>query len=281
MECNDKVAKATCSNTISLSAAAEGKKLDGGNGEIVQNVLLHPSFTRKSCHRCGNIRKNCRKCQNCPHIICRNCVLKLSVMFNKDVFTPHSCPVCARLCCCSNKSNQCENKYHCYRKCPVSRLNRKKQEQKSTPKYCFTAGMLTHDAMAQFAEISGAASIAADPDFDHVHARCCLPRDEMEECQDEPETEGEECSGSPTPLLPSLSKSLSLMKESSAAFTITRRDNSMHDLKLPGFLSSGLLLGGEMYNARSCVYPAPLFEEGVAGMPSSDKTSSSPNSYSV
>ena len=171
----------TCSNTISMSATTEERMLGGDDGTIVRNVLLHPSFTRKSCHRCGNIRKNCRKCQNCPHIICRNCVLKLSVMFNKDVFTPYSCPVCARLCCCSNKSSQCENKYHCYRKCPVSRLNRRKQEPKSNAKYCFSAGMLTPDAMSQFAEMSAAASIAADSDCDNVRARCGIPRDEMEE----------------------------------------------------------------------------------------------------
>lgn len=281
MECNDKVATESYNNTTGMLVAADDAKLGVDNDATVRNVLLHPSFTRKSCHRCGNIRKNCRKCLNCPHIICKNCVLKMAGMFKKDVFTPHSCPVCALRCCCSNKSSQCVNKYHCYRKCPVSRLNRRKQAPKSTAEYCFSAEMITQNAVKEFADLSGAASIAVESDYGNMRTRCGIPRDEMEESQDDPQTEVEESSGSPSPLLPSLSKSLNLMRESSTAFTITRRDCAMHDLKLPGFLSSGLLLGGEVQTVRSCRYPAVPFEARAARLSSDEKMTDAPSFYSV
>lgn len=129
------------------------------------------SSHRKSCHRCGNVRKKPRVCQNCPHvsntcthlsgyyiiiinvqdaffnnyllislnwylfisiilhyislyseqIFCRSCILKMKTQHGKTTFSSGSCPVCASLCCCSNKSKKCSNKHHCYRKCPVSR----------------------------------------------------------------------------------------------------------------------------------------------------------------
>ena len=31
------------------------------------------------------------------------------------------CPVCKEVCCCSNKTLNCERKNHCYRKCPASK----------------------------------------------------------------------------------------------------------------------------------------------------------------
>ena len=79
--------------------------------------------TRKSCHSCGNVRKTFHKCPICPHIFCRNCTKKMTAMYGKTVFSSKSCPVCANLCCCANKSSKCCKRYHCYRKCPVSRAD--------------------------------------------------------------------------------------------------------------------------------------------------------------
>lgn len=38
-----------------------------------------------------------------------------------DVFE-NGCPVCKFLCCCGDKTLYCQQKYHCYKKCPVSKL---------------------------------------------------------------------------------------------------------------------------------------------------------------
>lgn len=79
--------------------------------------------TRKSCHSCGNIRKTFHRCPICPHIFCRNCTKRMMAMYGKSVFSSKSCPVCANLCCCAHKSSDCSKKFHCYRKCPVSRAD--------------------------------------------------------------------------------------------------------------------------------------------------------------
>lgn len=237
---------------------------------------VHPSFTRKSCHRCGNIRKNCRKCQNCPHIICKNCVLKMAVMFKKEAFNAHSCPVCALRCCCNNKSHECMNKYHCYRKCPVSRLNRRKQPAKIFPRYCYSADEFTQDSLDEFQHGSTAASIVADSDTDSMGA--AIQQDDNEEGQYDAMTECEERSGSPSPYPESLPISLSAQK---SAFTITSRCNPMHDLKLPGFLSSGLLLGGDTQRTQSSTHLTSSNSSRVAHSLNEKKISSDPFYYSV
>mmetsp|Transcript_1265 Transcript_1265/g.1412 ORF Transcript_1265/g.1412 Transcript_1265/m.1412 type:complete len:142 (+) Transcript_1265:379-804(+) len=48
-------------------------------------------------------------------------MVKMKTQHGKTSFSSASCPVCAAMCCCSNKSKNCSNKHHCYRKCPVSR----------------------------------------------------------------------------------------------------------------------------------------------------------------
>jgi hypothetical protein len=232
---------------------------------------VHPSFTRKSCHRCGNIRKNCRKCQNCPHIICKNCVLKMAVMFKKEEFNAHSCPVCARRCCCSNKSYECMNKFHCYRKCPVSRLNRRKQPEKIFPRYCYSADEFTLDSLGVLQYESTAASIVADSDTDSLGG--AIHQNDYEEGHDDAMTECEESSGSPSPSRASKPITTNAQK---SVFTITSRGNAMHDLKLPGFLSSGLLLGSEAHRTQSSAHLAASFSSG-----SDDKISSDPFYFSV
>jgi hypothetical protein len=48
-------------------------------------------------------------------------MVKMKTQHGRTIFSSGSCPVCANICCCSNKSKNCSNKHHCYRKCPVSR----------------------------------------------------------------------------------------------------------------------------------------------------------------
>ena len=78
---------------------------------------------RRSCHSCGNVRKSFHRCQMCPQIFCRNCTKKMTAMYGMTVFGSKSCPVCSLSCCCARKSSKCTKKYHCYRKCPVSRAD--------------------------------------------------------------------------------------------------------------------------------------------------------------
>lgn len=77
---------------------------------------------RVSCHRCGNIRKRKVFCSrsSCPHTFCGRCADKMKEDYGPAIFNV-GCPVCQELCCCSNKSNFCDRKNHCYRKCPASR----------------------------------------------------------------------------------------------------------------------------------------------------------------
>jgi hypothetical protein len=280
MECSDLVEdRKSVRNVPTMSIMKEENNASGNNpsNSYVPPVKeVHPSFTRKSCHRCGNIRKNCRKCQNCPHIICKNCVLKMAVMFKKEAFNAHSCPVCALRCCCSNKSHECMNKYHCYRKCPVSRLNRRKQPAKIFPRYCYSADAFTQDSLGALLYGSTAASIVADSDNDSLGG--AIHQDDNEEGQDDAMTECEESSGSPSPSPASVPTSTTTQK---SAFTITSRGNAMHDLKLPGFLSSGLLLGSEADRTQSSAHLAASFSSGSAHSSSNDKISSDPFYYSV
>lgn len=76
---------------------------------------------RASCHRCGNMRKTVLRCQVCPYIYCRPCTSKMIEEHGLDIFQG-GCPVCKDRCCCGiNKSNNCKRKYHCYKKCPITR----------------------------------------------------------------------------------------------------------------------------------------------------------------
>ena len=280
MECNDLVANRKSVMNVTTMPLIEKENIAVENH--LNNNCVSPakevqsSFTRKSCHRCGNIRKNCRKCQNCPHIICKNCVLKMAAMFTKEAFNAHSCPVCALRCCCNNKSHECMNKYHCYRKCPVSRLNRRKQPPKIFPRYCYSADSFTQESLDAYQDGSTAAAIMADSDTDSLGG--AIKQDYDVEGQDEAETECEEISGSPSPFHASFSTSMSVQK---SAFTITSRGKAVHDLKLPGFLSSGLLLGGETQRMQSGTHPAGSYTSRSDHSSSDIKSPSDPYYYSV
>ena len=78
---------------------------------------------RSSCHRCGNMRRNPMHCinQHCPQIFCRKCSTRLIEIYGTAIFQK-GCPVCMQVCCCSNKSRACNRPFHCYRKCPASKL---------------------------------------------------------------------------------------------------------------------------------------------------------------
>jgi len=77
-----------------------------------------PSFRRRVCHHCGNVRKLSHFCDNerCPHVFCLRCKGKLESVYGKSCFVLQ-CPVCAKLCCCAIKSLHCHRELHCYRKC--------------------------------------------------------------------------------------------------------------------------------------------------------------------
>lgn len=54
---------------------------------------------RRSCHRCGNMRKKVTKCAKCPHIFCRVCAGMMIFDHGESVFQG-GCPKCKLLCCC-------------------------------------------------------------------------------------------------------------------------------------------------------------------------------------
>ena len=232
------------SGQISGGSSCNSNNYTSGSSNSQSTDFQHSSFTRKSCHRCGNIRKNYRKCPSCPHIICKNCVLKMSAMYEHNAFSVKSCPVCAFLCCCSNKSNQCANKYHCYRKCPVSRSVRKRQPQRSSAKYCHLTSNQSFDTILE----SGAASTAVDLD---THWK--VGDNESEERQDDPDTELEDMACRTSPSI-----SLSPFSPGSE-ISITTKKGTARDLKLPEFLSYGLLLSGVVNTTRSNAPICPSF----------------------
>ncbi len=65
----------------------------------------------------------------CPHIYCGKCALKMLDQHGSDVFSK-GCPVCLGLCCCANKTIDCKNSHHCYRKCPASIMESKREKRK-------------------------------------------------------------------------------------------------------------------------------------------------------
>ena len=91
---------------------------------------------RKTCHRCGNIRKNNIACNSCEQIFCKACSRKFEQSsptgFKFDE-NSEGCPVCLKLCCCANpKGYECKSMIHCYRRCEVSRKASKKRAKANT-----------------------------------------------------------------------------------------------------------------------------------------------------
>lgn len=89
------------------------------------------SKARKTCHRCGNIRKNNIACNSCEQIFCKACARKFED-FSGTGFKFNTkkagCPVCLKLCCCGNaKGAACQSKFHCYRRCEISRKSSKRR----------------------------------------------------------------------------------------------------------------------------------------------------------
>lgn len=91
---------------------------------------------RKTCHRCGNIRKNNIFCGSCEQIFCKACARKFeqsSPTGFKFEENHNGCPVCLKLCCCANpKGYDCRSLIHCYRRCEVSRKASKKRAKANT-----------------------------------------------------------------------------------------------------------------------------------------------------
>lgn len=78
---------------------------------------------RSSCHTCGNVRIKKVPCTRCPYIFCTSCVLKMKAQYGEEIFT-HGCPVCERVCCCSNRTKaSCSHPVHCYKKCLKRRFS--------------------------------------------------------------------------------------------------------------------------------------------------------------
>ena len=86
---------------------------------------------RKTCHRCGNIRKTNVACNSCEQIFCKACARKFEQCSQtgfKFDDTKDGCPVCLKLCCCANpKGYECKSMIHCYRRCEVSRKQSKRR----------------------------------------------------------------------------------------------------------------------------------------------------------
>ena len=82
-------------------------------------VGIKSRVSRACCHSCGNLRKKQVQCQVCPYVFCARCINKQIEMHGENVFDSHGCPVCKKLCCCSDKNRNCQKKYHCYKKCEI------------------------------------------------------------------------------------------------------------------------------------------------------------------
>ena len=96
-----------------LAATANQMKKDG------------KKLFRKTCHRCGNVRKNIVDCSVCLQVYCAACAAKYEAHSTVGFkFKQGSgCPVCLSLCCCSNpKGSTCRYLFHCYRRCEMSRF---------------------------------------------------------------------------------------------------------------------------------------------------------------
>jgi len=110
---------------------------ENGEDEVYCVEYLHQASEkaqvkmRKTCHRCGNIRKNNISCNKCEQIFCKACARKFeqsSTTSFKFEVNHDGCPVCLKLCCCANpKGHECKSLIHCYRRCEVSRKASKKR----------------------------------------------------------------------------------------------------------------------------------------------------------
>ena len=88
-------------------------------GTAIQQMSVgaKPQTRKKSCHRCGNQRKNNVLCDQCPYIYCARCSEKMVEEHGPEVFQG-GCPYCKKLCCCAARSSDCNKKFHCLKRCP-------------------------------------------------------------------------------------------------------------------------------------------------------------------
>ena len=77
----------------------------------------------KTCHHCGNIRRELFFCTACPQVFCHTCCIKLKGHDGINVFVG-GCVVCKGLCCCAHKTRECIRTAHCYKKCPTTRAGK-------------------------------------------------------------------------------------------------------------------------------------------------------------
>ena len=75
----------------------------------------------KTCHNCGNVRRELNFCTACPQVFCHTCYHKIKFHEGPNIFTG-GCVVCKHACCCVNKTKECNRTTHCYKKCPLSRV---------------------------------------------------------------------------------------------------------------------------------------------------------------
>ena len=93
-----------------------------------------PTRPRKSCHRCGNVRKVMNSCSGgCVFLYCASCKRKLTEEFGEAAFRD-GCPRCKGICCCFNKSLECPHQNHCYKKCPTTFGKREMPKNMGVPR---------------------------------------------------------------------------------------------------------------------------------------------------
>ena len=82
---------------------------------------------KKSCHTCGNNRKENLKCNHCTNIFCKNCQEKMKEEYGIKAFET-GCPDCNILCCCGiNRTWNCSRTNHC-RGCATIQRNIEKNK---------------------------------------------------------------------------------------------------------------------------------------------------------
>lgn len=108
------------------AALCAGPRGEGNGGcassSTVQSETSMRKRSRRTCHRCGNVRDGSLLCVRggCPHRHCVGCIQKLTAEHGAEAFAG-GCPRCKLLCCCARKSAACARISHCYRKCPASK----------------------------------------------------------------------------------------------------------------------------------------------------------------
>ena len=88
---------------------------------------------QKKCYICGSIRKKRITCARirCPLSFCYKCHVKVKEVFGPDVFM-NGCPVCKRLCCCSNHTVTDNQPVYCEGKCLIALNNRNTNDSNET-----------------------------------------------------------------------------------------------------------------------------------------------------